>query len=68
MKREKTPNIRTLPIDRLVEDYRLYPRSEGGGATVEQLREALRAGAKFPPLRVCAKTLRVIDGFHRKAA
>ena len=68
MKQEKTPNLQTLPIDRLVEDYRLYPRAEVDGSTVEQFREALRAGAKFPPLRVCAKTLRVIDGFHRKVA
>ena len=52
----------------LVEDYRLYPRAEVDGATVEQFREALRAGAKFPPLRVCAKTYRIIDGFHRKVA
>jgi hypothetical protein len=51
-----------------VEDYHLYPRSEVDGATVEEFREALRAGAKFPPIRVCSKTLRIIDGFHRKTA
>ena len=68
MTQGKQPNIRTLPIDELVEDYRLYPRAEVDGATVEQFREALRAGAKFPPLRVCAKSLRIIDGFHRKTA
>src|SRR5919107_4258684 len=68
MKQEKTPDIKTLPIDQLVEDYRLYPRSEVDGSTVEQFREALRAGAKFPPIRVCSKTLRIIDGFHRKTA
>jgi hypothetical protein len=68
MTQGKPPDIRTLPIGDLVEDYRLYPRSEVDGATVEQFREALRAGARFPPLRVCAKTLRIIDGFHRKTA
>lgn len=68
MKQERSPNLQTLPIDDVVEDYRLYPRSEVDGATVEQFREALRAGAKFPPIRVCAKTLRIIDGFHRKTA
>jgi hypothetical protein len=68
MTKERPPNIKTLPIDRLVEDYRLYPRAEVDGATVEQFREALRAGAKFPPIRVCSKTYRVIDGFHRKTA
>ncbi|HWS87981.1 MAG TPA: hypothetical protein VN282_13510 [Pyrinomonadaceae bacterium] len=68
MKQQKQSDIRTLPIGQLVEDYRLYPRAEVDGSTVEQFREALRAGAKFPPIRVCAKTLRVIDGFHRKTA
>src|SRR5918912_2365176 len=68
MKQERPPDIRTIPMGQLVEDYRLYPRSEVDGATVEQFREALRAGAKCPPLRVCSKTLRVIDGFHRKTA
>src|SRR5919107_119421 len=63
MTKEKTPNLQTLPIDRLVEDYRLYPRSEVDGATVEQFREALRAGAKFPPIRVCSKSFRVTDFF-----
>ena len=68
MKQEKPPDLKTLPITDLVEDYHLYPRSEVDGATVEQFREALRAGAKFPPIRVCSKTYRVIDGFHRKTA
>jgi hypothetical protein len=68
MTKEKPPNIKTLPIGDLVEDYRLYPRAEVDGSTVEQFREALRAGAKFPPIRVCSKSLRIIDGFHRKTA
>ena len=68
MTQGKPPNLKTLPIGDLVEDYRLYPRAEVDGATVEQFREALRAGAKFPPIRVCSKSLRIIDGFHRKVA
>lgn len=68
MTQEKSPNLKTLPIDEVVEDYRLYPRAEVDGATVEQFREALRTGAKFPPIRVCSKSFRVIDGFHRKTA
>jgi len=68
MTKEKRPDLQTLPITDLVEDYHLYPRSEVDGSTVEQFREALRAGAKFPPLRVCSKSLRIIDGFHRKTA
>ena len=67
-KKQKTPNLKTLPIGQLVEDYHLYPRSEVDQLTVEEFREALRAGAKFPPIRVCAKSLRIIDGFHRKTA
>jgi hypothetical protein len=61
-------NLKKIPIGELVEDYRLYPRAEVDGSTVEQFREALRAGAKFPPIRVCSKTLKIIDGFHRKTA
>jgi hypothetical protein len=68
MTQGKPPDLKTLPIGDLVEDYRLYPRAEVDGATVEQFREALRAGAKFPPIRVCSKTFRIIDGFHRKTA
>jgi hypothetical protein len=68
MTQEKSPHLQTLPIGELVEDYHLYPRAEVDGATVEQFREALRAGAKFPPLRVCSMSFRIIDGFHRKTA
>jgi ParB-like chromosome segregation protein Spo0J len=60
--------LKKVAITELVEDYHLYPRSEVDGAAVEEFREALRAGAKFPPIRVCSKTLRIIDGFHRKTA
>jgi hypothetical protein len=60
--------LKKIAIEELVEDYHLYPRSEVDGATVEEFREALRAGAKFPPIRVCSKSMRIIDGFHRKTA
>jgi hypothetical protein len=60
--------LKKIAIGELVEDYHLYPRSEVDGATVEEFREALRAGAKFPPIRVCSKSMRIIDGFHRKTA
>lgn len=68
MTQQKQPDIKTLPIGDVVEDYHVYPRAEVDGSTVEQFREALRAGAKFPPIRICSKTLRIIDGFHRKTA
>jgi hypothetical protein len=62
------PTLKAIPLGDLVEDYRLYPRKAVDGSTVEEFREALRAGAKFPPIRACAKSLRVIDGFHRLTA
>lgn len=68
MTQEQAPRLKKIAIGELVEDYHLYPRAEVDQATVEEFREALRAGAKFPPLRVCSKTLRIIDGFHRKTA
>src|SRR5919107_3857241 len=65
---QQKAKLEKVPVEKLVEDYHLYPRSEVDLATVEEFREALRAGAKFPPLRVCSRSLRIIDGFHRKIA
>jgi hypothetical protein len=48
MTQQKPPNLKTLPITGLIEDYRLYPRAEVDGSTVKQFREALRAGASRP--------------------
>lgn len=62
------PQIETVPIDMLKRDYRLYPRESVDFATVERFKNAMKAGAKFPPIRACVKTGKIIDGFHRFTA
>ena len=52
----------------LVLDFDLYPRPDVDSTTVAELTQALKAGAELPPVVVCAKTLRVVDGFHRVRA
>jgi ParB-like chromosome segregation protein Spo0J len=62
------PKVMTLPIEKLVEDFNFYPRHSVDSTTVSHYADAMKAGAVFPPIRVDAKSLRVIDGFHRLAA
>lgn len=63
-----TPKVKELPVEKLVEDFTLYPRHAVDSTTVGQYADSLRAGAVFPPIRADAKTFKVIDGFHRLAA
>lgn len=58
----------TLAAGELILDLGLYPRSSINGLHVQQLSEALRAGAVFPPVLIDAETRQVIDGFHRTTA
>lgn len=60
--------IEELPIDEIVGEHDLRPRLEVNGQTVALYAEAMRAGAIFPPIRICDSTKRVIDGAHRLAA
>ncbi len=49
-------------------DYTVFPRGQVDSQNVAYIREAIRAGTKLPPLVVCKKTRRVVDGFHRGKA
>jgi hypothetical protein len=55
-------------VSELVEDFSVYPRDQVDMVRVAVLTEALRAGAEFPPIIAEARTLRVVDGFHRRRA
>lgn len=66
--KEVAPKMGSVSINTLTRDYKLYPRDGMDFTTVERFKNAVQAGAKFPPLRVCEKTGRIIDGFHRYAA
>lgn len=60
--------IGRVNIDDLKRDLRLYPREAVDYATVSRFMDAIRSGAKLPPIKVCTNTGRIIDGFHRHAA
>lgn len=60
--------IRKVNIDDLKRDFQFYPRESVDYPTVSRFMDAMRSGAKFPPMTVCENTGRIIDGFHRYAA
>jgi hypothetical protein len=55
---------REVALEKLVEDFSLYPRTQVNTTVVAQYRDAMLAGSVFPPIMVDQKW-RVIDGFHR---
>jgi DNA-binding transcriptional MerR regulator len=61
-------SVKLLRLDQLVKDFSLYPRSMTDETTASQYTEHLLLGAEFPPIIVCSKTLRIIDGFTRHRA
>ena len=63
-----TSAIDTVPLSELVKDYTVYPRKDVFWQNVESIAEALRAGVTLPPIIVCRKTMRIVDGFHRHDA
>lgn len=62
------PKVVKVPIEQVVEDYRFYPRTGVSDAHARLLAQAMEAGEVLPPIRVEAKSMRVIDGFHRLEA
>lgn len=60
-------NTRMIPLEKIIQDFNLYPRSSVNPFVVSNYLEALRAGATFPPVEVDQK-FRLIDGFHRYEA
>jgi hypothetical protein len=55
----------------LIFDWNLWPRHKAevlDRTNLNQLKEALKAGLRFPAIVVNEKDLRIIDGFHRTKA
>lgn len=52
----------------LIEDFTLYPRNQVDDTHISDLVRVLKSGQRLPPIVVCAKTLRIVDGFHRRRA
>lgn len=67
-KEVKTPKVEKASLNVLKRDFKFYPREQVDYSTIERFKNAMEAGAIFPPIRICAKTLRIIDGFHRFVA
>jgi ParB-like chromosome segregation protein Spo0J len=59
--------MQKMQAAQLVEDFRLYPRSQVDGSHVQRLSEALLAGETLPPI-IVDESGRIIDGFHRRRA
>lgn len=52
----------------LVEDFSMYPRHRVDDSHVGDLVRALQAGQTLPPIVAEAKSLRIVDGVHRRRA
>jgi hypothetical protein len=46
-------------------NYGLYPRQQADSHHINEMRQAVAAGVKLPPIIIDKKTKCVIDGFHR---
>lgn len=57
-----------LKVSQLVEDFDLYPRASVDATHVQHIALALEAGCELPPVVICAKSYRIVDGFHRSRA
>lgn len=60
--------MRHLKAADLILDFDLYPRGSIDAKNIRDMAEALAAGAELPPVVICRKTKRVVDGFHRLKA
>ena len=60
--------IKKMDANLLVEDFNLYPRSKVDSSVVLEIIESISAGRTIPPVIVDKKSLRIVDGFHRRRA
>lgn len=57
-----------IELSAVVWEPAIYPREKWNTSTVERYADAIKAGAKFPPIVVEAGTNRLLDGKHRTEA
>jgi len=55
----------TVPLNELVLDFDIYPRTEISASNVKLLREAKASGVVLPAIIVDRASKRIVDGFHR---
>lgn len=57
-----------LALTELIQDFSVYPRLGCSLEHIQTLVAALEAGATLPPIIICSKTKKIVDGFHRARA
>lgn len=64
---ERKPKLRVLRIDEIEQDPNFYPRERTSWIVSYKYSEALKTGAKFPPITVAEFDGRfvLVDGWHR---
>jgi hypothetical protein len=64
---EKGENVmnRRRKLSELVLDYEIYPRHKVDPMHVADMERAFLSGVVFPPIVICAKSKRIVDGFNR---
>lgn len=60
--------MREVPCSDVKLDYAIHPRGELSQEHIERLAAAIRKGESMPPIVVCERSRRVVDGFHRYSA
>lgn len=60
--------VKEFKASELIEDMSVYPRHGIDDAHVQRLIEAIRADEDLPPITICVKSKRIVDGFHRLKA
>lgn len=60
--------MRKYKAAELVIDYELYPRNNVDAGNVKTIADAIVAGVELPPVVICKKSKRVVDGVHRVKA
>lgn len=60
--------MRKMKAAEIVLDFSLYPRHQVDQHHVSSLVQALAAECELPPIVICRKSKRCVDGFHRTKA
>ena len=60
--------MKSLMLSELVIDFSVYPRVGVDPQHQAALVEAMENGASFPPIVICRRSRRIVDGFHRCGA
>lgn len=57
--------IKRIPLEKLILDYNIYPRTEVDNVHITAMTNAVLTGTVLPPIVVDRASLRIVDGWHR---